>query len=58
MDKNKIRSEAATLLTVPAQRKWYSKIKWVLILMVVPTVLYVFIFHYLPLGGLVIAFKD
>ena len=58
MDKNKVLNEATTLLTVPAQRKWYNKIKYVLILMVIPTVLYVIIFNYLPLGGLVIAFKD
>lgn len=31
---------------------------WILYLMILPVVLYYIIFHYLPMGGLVIAFKD
>ena len=42
----------------PDKRKWYSKIGLALFIMTIPTVLYIFIFHYLPIGGLVIAFKN
>lgn len=52
------REEIAHLSTTPSKRKWYSKIGLALFVMTIPTVLYIFIFHYLPLGGLVIAFKD
>lgn len=36
----------------------FSKIHIVLYLMVIPTILYVIIFNYIPLGGLIIAFKN
>ncbi|MCH4202019.1 MAG: ABC transporter permease subunit [Bacilli bacterium] len=58
MDANAINNEIKELIKAPAKRKWYSKMGLGLFLMTIPTVLYIFIFHYLPIGGLVIAFKD
>ena len=52
------RTDIETLSRTPAKRKWYSKMGLALFAMALPTFLYVLIFHYLPLGGLVIAFKD
>ena len=42
----------------PKKTLWYSKIGFSLILMAIPTIIYIFIFHYLPIGGLIISFKD
>lgn len=55
---NTMTLDIAKLSRTPQKRSWASKVGLVLFLMTIPTVLYVFIFHYLPLGGLVIAFKD
>lgn len=52
------RTDIERLSRTPAKRKWYSKMGLALFAMALPTFLYVLIFHYLPLGGLVIAFKD
>lgn len=52
------KEEVFRLSSSPSKRRWTSKIGLALFLMTLPTVIYVFIFHYLPLGGLVIAFKD
>ena len=52
------RNEIKELSQVPSKRKWYSKIGISLVLMALPTIVYIFIFHYLPIGGLVISFKD
>lgn len=52
------KQEIETLSRTPGNRKWYSKIGLALFVMTIPTILYIFIFHYLPLSGLVIAFKD
>ena len=51
------KQEIETLSRTPGKRKWYSKIGLALFVMTIPTILYIFIFHYLPLSGLVIAFK-
>ena len=51
-------NEIKTLSQVPSKRKWYSKIGLSLLLMALPTIIYIFIFHYLPIGGLIISFKD
>ena len=51
-------TEIVEILRTPTKRKWWSKIGLVLFVMTIPTVLYFLIFHYLPIGGLVIAFKD
>ena len=32
--------------------------EWSLLVFLIPTVIYVFLLHYLPMGGLIIAFKD
>ena len=52
------KQEIETLSRTPEKRKWYSKIGLALFIMTIPTVIYIFIFHYLPLSGLIIAFKD
>ena len=52
------KQEIETLSRTLGKRKWYSKIGLALFVMTIPTILYIFIFHYLPLSGLVIAFKD
>ena len=36
----------------------FKKGDWSLLTFLIPTVVYVFLLHYLPMGGLVIAFKD
>ena len=52
------KNEIVEILRTPTKRKRYSKIGLILFVMTIPTVVYFFIFHYLPIGGLVIAFKD
>ena len=52
------KQEIETLSRTPEKCKWYSKIGLALFIMTIPTVVYIFIFHYLPLSGLIIAFKD
>ena len=58
METSITKNEIVEILRTPTKRKWYSKIGLVLFIMTIPTVLYFLIFHYLPIGGLVIAFKD
>lgn len=58
MERKISRQAIETISRTPTNRKWYSKIGLALFIMTIPTVLYIFIFHYLPIGGLVIAFKD
>ena len=38
--------------------KTYFKRNWILYAMIVPGILYIIIFKYLPMYGIVIAFKD
>lgn len=58
MEAKLTRAEIERLSTTPSRRKWYQKIRLALFIMTIPTIVYIFIFHYLPIGGLVIAFKD
>lgn len=46
------------LIQRPRTSSFYSKWHISLWLMALPTIVYIFIFAYIPLGGLVIAFKD
>lgn len=46
------------LIRKPKSRSLWSKWGITLFIMALPTVIYVFIFHYMPLEGLTIAFKD
>ena len=56
---NRISNEEIKELSFrPKKTLWYSKIGFSLILMAIPTIIYIFIFHYLPIGGLIISFKD
>jgi len=50
--------EINRLSQTPKKRSFASKIGLPLIIMTLPTVIYIFIFSYLPLSGLIIAFKD
>lgn len=45
-------------LNRPGRVRMAFKRCWILYLMILPVVAYYVIFHYLPMGGLVIAFKD
>lgn len=46
------------LIRKPKARSIWSKYGLTLCLMALPAVVYIFIFHYLPLEGLIISFKD
>jgi putative aldouronate transport system permease protein len=46
------------LVRKPKSKSFYSKWGISLFLMCLPTIIYIFVFSYLPLGGLIIAFKD
>ena len=46
------------LIRKPKSQSLYSKYGITLFLMTLPTLVYVFIFHYMPLEGLIISFKD
>ena len=43
---------------IKLKRRGKNKINWELLSMNVPTLLLIFIFCYLPMGGLILAFKD
>lgn len=58
MDKNSIKFTQEELIRKPKPRSLWSKLGMTLFLMALPTVIYVFIFHYMPLEGLIISFKD
>ena len=42
----------------PKPQNWISRLKLPLILMALPTVVYIAIFCYIPIGGIIIAFKN
>lgn len=50
--------ELSTYVRKPKPKSLFTKWQIPLFLMVLPALSYVIIFHYLPLGGLTIAFKD
>lgn len=52
------REEIKQLSSLPPKRRWYSKLGLSLLFMTFPTLAYILIFHYLPLEGLIISFKD
>lgn len=52
------REEILDFSTRNTSRNFLQRSGLVLFLMAVPTILYIFIFHYLPIGGLIMAFKD
>lgn len=59
--KNNVTTEVSQQQEVVALRRKTKRFKynhWQLTLMVLPAVLFVFVFSYLPMGGLIIAFKD
>ncbi len=51
-------NETFRLFTMKRRQGWFSKYHIVLLLMALPAIVYIFLFHYLPIGGLIIAFKD
>ncbi len=58
MEKIGIQLSREELIRKPKARSLWSKWGITLFLMALPTVVYVFIFHYMPLEGLIISFKD
>lgn len=46
------------LIRKPKPRSLWSKWGLTLFLMALPTIIYIFVFHYMPLEGLIISFKD
>ena len=58
MDKNSIKFTQEELIRKPKPRSLWSKLGMTLFLMALPTVIYVFIFHYMPLEGLIISFNE
>ena len=58
MEKNAVKFSETELVRKPKPRSLWSKWGITLFLMALPTVIYVFIFHYMPLEGLIISFKN
>lgn len=55
---NKISTERNISTNVKRKKKIFSTDKFHWYLMMLPAVLYLFVFNYIPMGGIIIAFKD
>ena len=58
MNQNGVKLTSDELIRKPKPRSLWSKWGITLFLMALPTIVYIFIFHYMPLEGLTISFKD
>lgn len=58
METRELKFSREDLIRKPKAKSLYSKLGITLFLMTLPTIVYVFIFHYMPLEGLLISFKD
>ncbi|MBE6925354.1 MAG: sugar ABC transporter permease [Ruminococcaceae bacterium] len=55
---NTLQLSQEDFISKPKAQSFFSKYKITLFLMTLPALIYIVIFHYVPIGGLVIAFKD
>lgn len=58
METSELKFSREDLIRKPKTKSLYSKLGITLFLMTLPTIVYIFIFHYMPLEGLLISFKD
>lgn len=58
METSELKFSREDLIRKPKAKSIYSKLGITLFLMTLPTIVYIFIFHYMPLEGLLISFKD
>lgn len=58
METSELKFSREDLIRKPKAKSFYSKLGITLFLMTLPTIVYIFIFHYMPLEGLLISFKD
>lgn len=58
METSELKFSREDLIRKPKAQSLYSKLGITLFLMTLPTIVYIFIFHYMPLEGLLISFKD
>lgn len=58
METSELKFSREDLIRKPKAKSLYSKLGITLFLMTLPTIVYIFIFHYMPLEGLLISFKD
>lgn len=58
METSELKFSRDDLIRKPKAKSLYSKLGITLFLMTLPTIVYIFIFHYMPLEGLLISFKD
>lgn len=58
METSELKFSREDLIRKPRAKSLYSKLGITLFLMTLPTIVYIFIFHYMPLEGLLISFKD
>ncbi len=58
METSELKFSRGDLIRKPKAKSLYSKLGITLFLMTLPTIVYIFIFHYMPLEGLLISFKD
>lgn len=58
METSELKFSREDLIRKPKAKSLYSKLGITLFLMTLPTIVYIFTFHYMPLEGLLISFKD